>query len=622
MRSLSQKIGLGYFVIICINVAIAVVAIYNINDLSKPIDRILKEKYQNVSAAENMIQALSQQELVHLSMIEDGIDSSLVINFQTYKNEFLNWHQKAIEGIALPSEPDILDSLIQVFSLYQSCSESLHIFLYNETAYNKNKVYHYEKIIPLVRQMQGLCSHLKNKNEEAIADADIKSQSISSRAKFFIIVFSITLIVFSMIAGFYFTHKILTPIKKTTETVRQISRGQLNQKVEITTNDEVAELGLEFNRMTERLDAYEKMNVNQIIQEKRKSEALVANIPVAIIVTDSDFRLTLANDLAESILGIPIKDSPGKHIDELISEPGLLDFIKGLNQSSMTETDPNKSLIYLQKDGAEAYYFARHVDLEDTTGQSAGKVTLLQDVTSFKNLDRLKSEFIATISHELKTPLTSMNMAIDILSREVPGKLNEEQKELLTGAKDDVIRLKNFVTDLLDISKLESGKISFDFKDVEPRELIEYALKPLALQITEKNINLETDINSKVKPIKADFDQLSRVFTNLVDNAIQHTMENGTITITIKKKKSSALFCITDSGKGIPKEAVDLIFDKFIQVKNFQHAGQSNIGLGLAIAREIIRAHQGKIWVESTLGVGSRFYVELPVNQDIASNNL
>jgi NtrC-family two-component system sensor histidine kinase KinB len=615
MRSLSQKIGLGYFVIICINVVIAVVAIYNINDLSKPIDQILKEKYQNVSSAENMIQALSQQELVHLSMLEDGMDSSLVINFQTYKNEFLNWHQRAIEGIALPSEPDILDSLIQTFDLYQSRSDSLILFISDKRSYRKNKIYHYEKIFPLVQQMERLCRHLKEKNEAAIAEADIKSQSISSRAKFFIIVFSVTLIIFSMIAGFYFTYKILTPIKKTTETVRKISRGQLNQKVEITTDDEVAELGLEFNRMTERLDAYEKMNIDQILQEKRKSEALVANIPVAILVTDSDFKLTLANELAESILGIPVKDSAGKQINELISEPELLDFIKGKIQSSLKETDPNKSLIQIQKDGTISYYYARQVDLEDATGQSSGKVTLLQDVTSFKNLDRLKSEFIATISHELKTPLTSMNMAIDILTREVPGKLNKEQKELLTGAKEDVVRLKNFVNDLLDISKLESGKISFNFEDIRPAKLIDYALKSFTLQIADKNIILKKDYNSTIGSLKADSTQLSRVFTNLIDNAVQHTRQNGTIKISIKKKNKDVLFCIADSGEGIPKDALDLIFDKFIQVKNFQQAGQGNIGLGLAIAREIIRAHQGKIWVESKQGSGSQFYVQIPIKQ-------
>jgi PAS domain S-box-containing protein len=461
-----------------------------------------------------------------------------------------------------------------------------------------------------------LCRHLKEKNEEAIAEADVKSQSISSRAKFFIIVFSVTLILFSMLAGLYFTHKILTPIKKTTETVRKISRGQLNQKVEITTDDEVAELGLEFNRMTERLDAYEKMNIDQIIQEKRKSEALVANIPVAILVTDSDFKLTLANELAESILGLPIKDSPGKHIDGLISEPELLNFIKGKKPSFISETDPNKSLVQIQKDGKTFYYFARQVDLEDASGQASGKVTLLQDVTSFKNLDHLKSEFIATISHELKTPLTSMNMAIDILSREVPGKLNEEQKELLTGAKEDVIRLKNFVNDLLDISKLESGKISFNFEEIKPSDLIEYAEKPLTLQIAEKKITFKKDINSNIKSFYADFTQLSRVFTNLIDNAVQHTKENGTITITLKKKDKDILFCITDSGEGIPKDALDLIFDKFIQVKNFQQAEQGNIGLGLAIAREIIRAHKGKIWAESKSGVGSQFYVQLPIKQD------
>ncbi|MEJ2052748.1 MAG: ATP-binding protein [Calditrichaceae bacterium] len=616
MISLSQKIGLGYLVIIFINIVVAVVAIYNINNLSKPIGEILKEKYGNVSASENMLQALSQLELIHLSMIEDGIDSLQLANFQTYKNEFLNWHQQAIAGIALSSEPVILDSLYLAFNAYQSKSDSLHALLFSNMPYKTVKRFHYAIIFPVVKQIEKLCSRLKTVNEEAIAEADMKSRSISSRSKFYIIIFSLILIVFSILAGFYFTHKILLPIKKTTETVRRISRGKMNQKVEITTDDEIAELGLEFNRMTARLDTYEKMNINQIIREKRKSEALVSNIPAAIIVTDPDNRLSLANDLAESILEMPIKDSAGKPVEDLISDKTLLEFITAGHPDVNKETDPSKSLININKNGMDYFYFARQISLDDPEGKNGGKVTLLQDVTSFKNLDRLKSEFIATISHELKTPLTSMNMAIDILSREVTGKLNDEQKELIAGAKDDVMRLKQFVNDLLDISKLESGKINFNFERINPQELIEYILKPFTLRINDKKIKIIQEIGSTGKSFSGDFNQLARVFSNLIDNAVQHTPEHGTITINLKKYKNNVRFCITDSGEGIPNDAIDLIFDKFIQIKNFQQADQGHIGLGLAIAREIIRIHKGRIWVENNPGKGSSFYVEIPKKQN------
>jgi len=620
MRSLSQNIGLGYFLIICINNAISTFAIYHINDLSKPIDRILKEKYQNVSASENILQALSQQELVQLAMIEDGIDTTFIVNFKIYKNELLNWHQRAIEGIALPSEPEILDSLINIFDLYLNYSDSLQLMLINQIEYRQIKLYHFTKILPLIKQMESLCSRLKTVNENAIAEADQKSQNISSRAKFVIIIFSAVLIALSILASYYFTQRILKPVKETTDTVRKISRGKLNQKVAITTDDEIAELGIEFNRMTERLDAYERMNINQILKEKNKSEALVANIPVAIIVTDQNYRLTLLNDLALKILNLSSVGWIDKAIANVVKDTQLINFLTGNEDETLESVDPEKSLIAIKRDNEDSYFMAKQIKLADANGKLSGFVTLLQDVTSFKKLDRLKSEFIATISHELKTPLTSMNMAIDILSRGVLGELTSEQKELLQGAKNDGQRLKNFIKDLLDISKLESGNYVFNYKLLKVNELIEHALNPLIIQIKEKNIKLDKQLQPRLPNIKADFEHISRVITNLIENAIQHTNQNGLIFIKVETKQKDVEFCVEDNGEGIPDETKELIFDKFVQVKNFQDAEQGNIGLGLSIAREIVRAHSGKIWVESEEGKGSKFYFQIPTNPKVVKN--
>jgi CHASE3 domain sensor protein len=192
MRSLRSKIGLGYFVIIVINIIIAVFAVYHINQLSTPINEILKDKYQNLNAAENMSQALQQQEMTQFEMIESAYDSSLVISFNTYKNEFLNWHQRAIEGIALPSEPDILDSLRETFQVYLLNSDSLQMLIKNNKPYRRIKTNHINKVLPIVQQINDLCEKLKTVNENAIADADIKTEIISDRANFIIIVIALS----------------------------------------------------------------------------------------------------------------------------------------------------------------------------------------------------------------------------------------------------------------------------------------------------------------------------------------------------------------------------------------------------------------------------------------------
>ena len=614
MKSLSYKIGLGYFVLICINISIALFAIYYIHRLGSPIDRVLREKYQNVSAAENMIQSLKQQELAQTEMLEVGPDSALVNNFRTYKNEFLNWHQRAVEGIALPSEPDLLDSIMTNFRSYLQLSDSLQLFIGQKVTPDKSHFLHQGRIAPVVSKLESLVNQLRDVNQRAIVNADQHARKFSSQGTILIIIIALIAIMLSILASIRFTRTILKPVKETTDTVRKIARGQLNQKIQITTDDEIAELGREFNRMTSRLEEYEQLNIRKIISEKKKSEAIVEGLPVAIIVTDQDRKINLMNPHALKILEISRDNWQGKTAEELISDQETL---KILSPSPITKSDsfdPYKSLVSIKRDHQELFFFKRQVEIRDDSGEIEGLVTILQDVTRFKDLDRLKSEFMATISHEFRTPLTSVNMAIDILSREVLGRINPEQRELLTDAKNDCLRLKGLVKDLLDLSKLESGKYPMNYQKVKVKEVLEYALKPVRLFARQKNIEIKISLKEELV-LDADFQHLGRVITNLAENAIQYEPEGGSINIDIKSDPKQITFCIRDHGPGIPSEALDLIFDKFVRVKDFKDAEEGNIGLGLAIAKEVINMHSGKIWVESKPGAGSRFYFTLPVHR-------
>jgi two-component system, NtrC family, sensor histidine kinase KinB len=617
MRSLRSKIGLGYFVIIVINIMIAVFAVYHINQLSTPINEILKDKYQNLNAAENMSKAIQQQELVQFEMLESAFDSSLVISFNTYKNEFLNWHQRVIEGIALPAEPDILDSLRKSFQLYLTNSETLQSLLEKKESYRRCKTNHINKVLPLVQKINELCNQLKFVNERAIADADIKTEIISERANFIIIIISVSAILISILASIYFTQKILKPVQKTTETVRKISQGQLNQKIEIVSDDEIAELGLEFNRMTERLDEYEKLNINKILLEKRKAEAIVNNIPVLIIVIDNDNKMTLANEYALKLLDIGNSDWQNKLISELIPEKKLVNLFTKLNAKFCnTEFNPESSLFPIEIEKKTHFFLTRQIPISDQNGNQTNIVTLMQDVTSFKNLDKLKSEFIATISHEIKTPLTSINMIVDILLKGIKGSLGIEQKELLQDAQHDIARLQSLTKELLDLSKLESGKISFNIQSIKVTDIIECSVEQLKLFIKDKNLHVIVDTEEKVTHCKGDSNQLCKVFTNILKNAIQHSSPNGKIKIVVKNSNKFVQFSISDNGNGIPKESLDVIFDKFVQVNEFISAESGNIGLGLAIAKEIVNTHNGNIWVESGIGKGSTFYFTVPMSDN------
>ncbi|MFZ0390780.1 MAG: ATP-binding protein, partial [Calditrichia bacterium] len=596
MKSLSSKIGLGYVIIIGINVAIAVFAIYHINRLGSPINRILEEKYQNVNAAEGMIQSLQQQKIIQEALLNEPFDSTLAINYTTYKNEFYNWHQRAIEGIALASEPVILDSLLSVFRIYLEKSDTLLALAQKGVAPSIRRNYENEVITPIRSQLIKLSSKLRRVNENAIAEADSRARQFSNRATLIIIFISLLAILLSIFAGIHFTRSILKPVKKTTETVRRISQGQLNQKIEITTDDEIAELGREFNKMTERLQEYERLNINQILNEKKKSEAIVAGIPALIIVTDENGSLSLLNDRARNILDITENDWQGKPVEGIIKNQKLAHLISGKDSASANTDDFPRKLVTLHKGGRELFFTVKQIEIRDSGHNISGIVSLLQDVTRFKNLDRLKTEFMATISHEFKTPLTSINMSVDILLQETRGKLNELQRELLQDAKSDCRRLRELVQDLLDLSKLESGKQQMSFESIDFSILLEKVLHSLRFTIAEKDLKIEKAFEKKISEFQADRFYMARLLTNLLENAIQHTPASGIIIVRAENDERYLHVTVHDSGPGIPEEAIEVIFDKFVQVRDFQNAERGNIGLGLAISREIINAHHGQIW--------------------------
>jgi signal transduction histidine kinase len=203
-------------------------------------------------------------------------------------------------------------------------------------------------------------------------------------------------------------------------------------------------------------------------------------------------------------------------------------------------------------------------------------------------------------------------MAIDILSQEVLGTVNVRQKDMLSTAKDDCERLTKLVRELLDLSRLESGRYEMKREDVNVQLLIDEALKPLRLQFQEKRIRLETDVPPAIPHVQGDQQQLTLVVANLVSNALRYTPENGRVTVRSELEDDSIRISVSDSGRGIPADAIDMIFDKFVQVKQPTDAMPGSVGLGLAIAKEVVEAHGGRIWVESKVGLGSTFYFTIP----------
>jgi NtrC-family two-component system sensor histidine kinase KinB len=250
--------------------------------------------------------------------------------------------------------------------------------------------------------------------------------------------------------------------------------------------------------------------------------------------------------------------------------------------------------------------------VEKEDGAQLAYVILLEDVTKLKELDQLKSDFVSIASHELRTPLTSIIMSLGMVSDGTAGPLNDDQKELLAAAYEDAERMRHLMTSLLDISRIETGRVDMDMAPVSPGGIVEEISNSFKIQAQEKGVELFTRVPEGLPSVQADRSRILQVLTNLITNALRYTPAGGSITVSASSREGYVVFTVADTGRGIPRDYLKKIFRKFVQVANDPNPGGA--GLGLALCHEIVKAHNGNIWVESEMDRGSRFMFTLPIS--------
>lgn len=413
----------------------------------------------------------------------------------------------------------------------------------------------------------------------------------------------------------YLGNKVNRPIQDFISKLKRISEGDYKQKLSESGDEEFIVLAKEFNIMAEKLQHYELLNFEKLMQEKQKAEGIVESISDGIILTDNENRILLVNRAAERILDIKEKKVINKHVLESVKQKEIFKVIKQVKEGKEKEKLEIIHDFTVISDEIAKHYRANATPILTQEEERIGVITLIQDITKLKEVDQMKSDFVSTVSHEFRTPLTSITMAVGLLMDEIPGKINEDQKELLEAVQEDGKRLTNLVTELLDLSRIESGKVQMDLQSCEIKEVINHAVKNFDIQLKEKNIKLIKDIKNNLPKVKADADKIAWVINNLVSNALRFTPTDGSGRIIVKTKETAnkLLISVSDNGEGIPAEYLKTIFDKFIQVKDKNGETTGGAGLGLAISKEIIKAHGGEIWATSELGLGSSFYFTLSI---------
>ncbi len=406
------------------------------------------------------------------------------------------------------------------------------------------------------------------------------------------------LVAFSFVINF--PGYIANPIKELTERIKEVSNRNYQQQLDFKSNDEFGELGQAFNTMTRKLDEYEHSNLASILFEKKRIETIINSMHDAIIGLDEKSFIIFANAVASTLIGLPEQSLTWKYAPDIALENDLL--------RNLLVNDQHKMKIY--SENREGFY-TKEVLSVMSKDKVIGKVIILKNITEFQQLDEAKTNFIATISHELKTPISSIKMSLKLLEDNRIGDMNTEQKQLLENIDEDARRLLQITGELLDMAQVETGKLQLNFGSTHPKNIVDYAVKALKTTAEQKHITINVQCDENLPDVQADLDKTTWVLINLLSNAIKYSHEKAVVDLVVKIYKADEIeFSVQDYGRGIDQKYLSRIFERYFKVPGAS-SDQTGTGLGLAIAKDFIEAQAGKIGVESELGEGSRFYFTL-----------
>jgi two-component system, NtrC family, sensor histidine kinase KinB len=568
---LKTKLTLGVGLLFVLIVLLSVLGSVYINKLKSDTEKILTANYNSLEFSQNMLLAL------------DKIKTDSVIAIKNFKKNNVLQEKNLTEF----GEKEATQNL------------NLHF-----NSYIKQPSPEKEKLIreDLVKIMSLNMKGIERKSDIAIITAE--------NATFWIACLGTICFLIAVVLLFNLPQTIAEPINQLTFSIRQIANKNYNERVHFKGSEEFNDLANSFNVMAEKLQEYESSTLSKQLMDKKRIETLVNNMHDAVIGLDENHFIYMINDEALKITNLNKEEIIGKTVHEVAVNNDLVrELLKNIDH-------PQKDPIKIVSENKENYFEQDIIPINIVkTGEKEkkyiGKVILLRNITPFKELDFAKTNFIATISHELKTPISSMKMGVQLLGNQKFGTLNEQQMELLNSINEDGQRLLDITGELLNLSQVETGNIRLNIENCSPKEIVQTAVKNIEKLAEQKNVSIHSQfLLDDDDFVAADFDKTVWVMNNFLSNAIKHSFQDENIQILVEKLNSNIKFSITDTGKGIDEKYQRQIFDRYFQVPG-EH--QNGTGLGLAISKNFIEKQHGEIGVKSGLNQGSTFYFVLPM---------
>ncbi|MFN7951301.1 MAG: ATP-binding protein [bacterium] len=587
--------------------AVGGISVYTVAALGESSQTILADNYRSVLAAQRMKESIERMDSAALFVVAGHRDAAIE---QATKHRPRFDEELLVEerNITESGERDAAARLRESWARYR---ERFDAFFALPTSPDLAARY-FADLEPAFDAVKRNADAILDLNQDAMLH---KSDAALASAAHMNQLMSLVSVV-ALLAGFgassFLTTRLLRPLDDLANAARRLGEGDTEVRAVIRTEDEIGALGREFNQMAERVTQYRQSTLGDLLQAQETSQAAIDSLPDAVMVFDTQRNVTSLNEAAEKLLDawhVPAGESP-----LVRAEPEVRSAIERVVEHVLAGRGAYlprgfEETVRLPAGGVDTYLLPRASPLYGGAGVT-GVTVILQDVTRLRRFDELRNDLVATVAHEFRTPLTSLRMAIHLCLEGAAGAITAKQAELLHAGRDDCERLQRIVDDLLDLARLQSGKVDLALHAVRAASLLDEARESHLADARHRSVEIEADVVVDLPEVLADRDRMALVLSNLITNAIRFTPSGETVRLGARLEDGNVRFEVRDRGPGVAADLRERIFDRFFRAPGAPPGGS---GLGLSIAKEIVEAHGGRIGVEDNDDGGAVFWFTLPL---------
>lgn len=602
MWGIREKLMAGFGGLLGVVVVLGLLTVARIDALGRAIDVILRENYRSVVACQDMKEALERVDsgLLYVLVGEEAEGARLI---EENREHFRAALAVEMGNLTLPGEREAAALLGSTFARYEALVDS--VLASTDPAWRQQA--YFRRAQPLFVEAKDIAQSVLEQNQANMSAANDAARQRAGSARQILVLALLLLGAAVLCLGWLSRRWILEPIRRLDESTRSIAAGNLDLVLPPGRGDELGGLAASFNEMAAALRIVRREDRRTIDRTRRATEGVLGALPAAVAVLNSDGRIEMATDSAARHFGLRV----GGRADEAGH-----DWLAPLLQRSLASGGPVARAAeegYVQRfiDGRERFFQPHVAPIPVGPGSSEtnGLAVILRDVTDAQARLEIGRDRGLVVSHQLKTPLTSLRMSLHLLLDPSTGSLNAGQTDLLLAARDDSERLVAIINDLIELDRQGRGA-GGAARPVEPARLLGEAVERVRLECRDRGLRLVEEIAADLPAVQADPERVGHVLDNLLGNAIRFTSPGGAITVTAAAAGDAVAFSVSDTGAGIAPEEIERIFEPFHRGPGQE--ASSGVGLGLTIAREIVRAHGGELEVASRPGDGSTFTFRLP----------